>query len=143
MRKSYLLFALMSVLLILPFMGDPGSYAQVAPVRNSWLNGFWAGTGFQLSDGSTWNIRLNCSSSRNEYLIEYPSLGCGGKWILLTSDAHMAKFTETITRGLESCMNGGLIIITRIDKNHITYSYFSNPGKALEAYSTLRRIKEQ
>lgn len=139
MRTIRFFLVIMILVLSAPCLLNEDSLLSAAPHPASWLNGTWSGTGFQLSNGSTWTIRFTARYAANSFIIEYPSLSCGGNWILLSSDAHIAKFTETITRGLESCLNGGLIIITRIDNDHISYSYFSLPGKALEAFSTLRR----
>lgn len=106
----------------------------------SWIQGEWAGTGFQTDtpEVSTWTISFYADLKNNAYSISYPSLNCSGEWKLITGDAQKALFKETITDGLEYCMDGGKIIITKVDENHISYSYFF-PETELQAFSTLTK----
>lgn len=58
---------------------------------------------------------------------------------MVSATENIAQFTETITDGIMSCANGGIIIITKIDNNYITYSYFLPGTKALDSFSTLQK----
>ena len=86
-----------------------------------WLAGVWEGRGFQPSPKMTWTVRLTAENHR--YVIEYPSLRCGGKWTLIEMGENKAKFREVIDRGLERCSSGGDILIERIGEDQISYTY--------------------
>ncbi len=50
-----------------------------------WINGIWTGIGYQ-PEGAIWTIKLTADESKNEFLIEYPSLNSSGIWKLLGKD---------------------------------------------------------
>ena len=106
-----------------------------------WLKGEWSGVGLQVNIPQTWTMELIVTDKN--YEIRYPTLDCSGVWTLEGSSAHKAVFTEVVTYGFERCTNGGKIVITKIDKYHISFSYFSPKNGKLEAYSTLTNAKFQ
>lgn len=99
----------------------------VCPQSNNrtWLNGNWEGTGYQIDTNETWTMSFKAQGRR--FLIEYPSLNCGGEWQLISLNARSARFREKITRGLEQCTNTGLVVIERLSRRQIAFRY-SNPG---------------
>lgn len=107
----------------------------------SWLEGSWHGVGYQNNSG-TWSILFVARPDENFYQIDYPSLNCGGKWLLISGDENRAEFIEIIEKGQTLCLNGGKIIMTRVNETHISYSYFNPNSNQLEAFSTLIRIEE-
>ncbi|NJN77435.1 MAG: hypothetical protein HC803_03170 [Saprospiraceae bacterium] len=102
-----------------------------------WLQGEWRGIGYQLNTSGTWSIQLKVNTERAS--IAYPSLECSGNWQIVKQDKEKIELIEIITEGTDKCVNKGKLILTKIDDNHITYTYFSPFSGELEAFSTLIR----
>ena len=102
----------------------------------SWLDGEWEGLGYQLNNGGTWSIRFSGQSANNSFTIQYPSLKCGGNWMITGCNEYRAEFVEVISFGTDFCVNGGIVVLTRVDDLHIAFTYFS-PQRTLDAFSTL------
>jgi hypothetical protein len=103
----------------------------------TWMQGEWRGIGYQLNTGGTWSIHLKANKDRVS--IAYPSLECSGNWQVIKADKDRIELLETITDGTDKCVNKGKVVITKIDDNHITFTYFSPYSGELEAFSTLVR----
>ncbi|MFK7949772.1 MAG: hypothetical protein AB8G11_19435 [Saprospiraceae bacterium] len=103
----------------------------------NWLKGEWEGVGYQLNSSGSWSIQLKVNDDR--YSIAYPSLECSGNWQLQKESDMKLEFIETITKGTDKCVNKGRIVITKVDDNHVTFTYFSPYSGELEAFSTLIR----
>src|SRR3712207_2433192 len=99
-----------TIKLCLPLLLPTFLYGQP---RGGWLRGEWAGTGYQSDDDSTWAMRLTVS--KNGYVVEYPSLGCGGSWKLVSISGGRAVFRERITKGVEKCAPRGNVVIERLN----------------------------
>jgi hypothetical protein len=96
--------------------------------RGGWLRGSWEGTGYQSdSVDQTWAMRL--TAARGRYAVEYPSLGCAGRWRLLSLSRTRAVFRETITRGAERCSQGGRVVLQRLNPRQLGY-WYSHRGSA-------------
>lgn len=93
--------------------------------NRTWLNGSWEGTGYQIDNDETWTMSFKAQGGR--FLIEYPSLNCGGEWRLISINSRSARLRERITHGLEQCTNKGLVVIERLSYGQIAFRY-SNPG---------------
>lgn len=95
----------------------------VCPQRRSgsWLNGKWEGKGYQIDTDETWTMRLRTQGRK--FLIEYPSLNCGGEWKLISINSRRARFRERITRGLNECVDKGIVLIERLNGRQIAYRY--------------------
>ena len=109
--------------------------------KAAWLNGTWRGTGFQLNNSQSWSIRFTADVNNKTFKIDYGSLGCSGIWRLISANDNLAQFEETITDGMMKCANGGIIIITKIDKKFITFSYFVPGSGKLDSFSTLEKTE--
>ncbi len=133
--KGKMLFLCSVMAVWLPAFPGPAASQSTAL---SWLDGEWEGTGYQVSNGGTWTIRFSGHSENNYYAIEYPSLYCGGNWTIISGNDYRAEFVEMITAGTDVCVNGGIVILTRVDDRHIAFTYFS-PDRILDAFSTLVR----
>src|SRR5688572_12485322 len=81
--------------------------------RGGWLRGEWAGTGYQTDSNDTWAMRLTAKG--RGYTVDYPSLGCGGRWRLVSLARRRAVFSETITRGAERCAPRGRFVVERLN----------------------------
>ena len=109
--------------------------------KANWLNGTWRGTGFQLNNSGSWSIRFTADVKNKTYTIDYGTLGCSGNWRFVSANDHLAQFEEIITDGVMKCANGGIIIITKIDKKFITFSYFVPGSGKLDSFSTLEKAE--
>jgi len=66
------------------------------------LSGVWEGNGRQNS-GSEWSIKI--TAKNGNYSIEYPSLSCGGKLLLISENSCGATFREELEYGLVPCQS--------------------------------------
>ncbi len=107
----------------------------------AWMEGEWSAVGLQVNIPQTWTMELIVDGKN--YEIRYPTLECSGVWTLEGSTQNKAVFTEVVTYGFERCTNGGKIVVTKIDKFHLSFSYFSPKNGKLEAYATLTNSKFQ
>ncbi|MBN1250587.1 MAG: hypothetical protein JXA16_00515 [Bacteroidales bacterium] len=130
----------LSKLLIFIFIFTFSINTNAQKEKNAWLNGEWRGTGFQLNNSDSWSIHFIANTKKSVYEIKYSSLGCSGIWQLLSVNNHLAQFQETITEGISKCLSGGIIIITKVDNQHITFTYFTQSGK-LDSFSTLEKTE--
>lgn len=113
--------------------------AQSRNQNQSWMNGTWEGTGYQIDNNSTWTIRLTVNGNR--YRIEYPSLKCEGRWIPFKSNQSTARFREILTVGADVCANKGIVVIQRLSPRQLAYRY-QNQGEAdVSSSSILNRKK--
>jgi hypothetical protein len=65
-------------------------------------------------------------AGRRVFLIEYPSLNCGGYWKLLSINANRTRFRELLDHGQDKCSDKGLVRIERIGSQLIFL--YSNQG---------------
>ncbi len=106
-----------------------------------WLNGNWVGIGFQPSamNQKSWEINLTYNAKQG-FSINYPSFPCNGYWELMKFDQNKATFVEHLTDGLNVCQDKNVVVVTRIDDNFITVSYFFPQfTQDVVAFSTLKR----
>lgn len=100
-----------------------------------WMQGEWLSYGFQLNTSTNWSIYLKVDEKTAN--IQYPSLDCGGNWTIEKQEKNSITLIETITKGTDKCTNQGKIIITKVNAEHISFSYFSPFNNRIEAFSTL------
>ena len=98
------------------------------------LTGGWDGWGVQESGGA-WSIAVTVQGLAVE--IVYPSLNCGGVLELLWADDETARFRESLSFGLENCVDGGEVVLTSVSENHVEY-HWQLPGSG-QAWGTLHR----
>ena len=125
-----------SVIIIFVFLSIT-SFAQNN--YKSWMNGTWTGIGIQPNIAGTWQIDLSFPDSKGELLVNYPSLQCDGEWIFESQTKNRAVFKEKIIEGKDRCIDGSIIIVTRINKNYINIAWFSDYIKGIDAYSVLQK----
>ena len=136
MKQTTLFFTF----LLLSTVGVENIYAQYS--KTEWLDGTWFGVGYQANalSQNTWNINLVYNHSTKEIKIEYPTFPCGGYWKLQEASRHKAVFVEYITDGKNLCQNEGTVVVTKIDENFVTVSYFlPNLVEGVVAFSTLQK----
>ena len=119
---------------------------------SAWLNGTWEGTGYQIDDNSTWSMRLTvrgkgARSARAQstwgasYLIEYPSLKCGGRWRPISISSNTATFREILTFGQTQCADNGGVVIERLRSRQIAFRYSNQGAAKVSASAILDRKK--
>lgn len=91
--------------------------------------GSWTGMGYQLDDATTggsqfssWSIELIIGP--DTVTITYPSLECGGVWKLEQATNHASYYRETITYGLDNCMDQGLSVLSPMDNDRMRIEYY-------------------
>lgn len=106
-----------------------------------WLQGEWEGVGYQLSNGGTWTMSVTANIANYSIAIRYPSLDCGGVWMIRSSSDCSIELVEDIEYGEDKCLDGGFVVLTRVDADHVTFTYFLSGTRTMDAYATLRRIR--
>jgi hypothetical protein len=94
------------------------------------LSGVWEGYGWQ-NNGTEWSIKI--TAENGNYSIEYPSLSCGGKLLLLSENSGSATFREELEYGLSSCINLGKVELYRMEANLLKYIWYY-PNDSVGAY---------
>lgn len=103
----------------------------------AWLNGSWEGTGYQIDTNTTWTMSFRARGK--QFLIEYPSLNCRGRWKLIGVNSRRAMFRERITSGREECVDKGLVIIERLNARQIAYRFSYAGTTQVSASAILNR----
>ena len=107
--------------------------------RGAWLGGRWEGTGYQMDTDSTWTMVLTARGRK--FLIEYPSLDCGGEWRLLSINSRRATFREHITRNREACADRGRVVVEKLSRRQVAYRYSHRGASDVSASAILNRKK--
>lgn len=132
MRKNLVVLGLLLFL---------ASTAAAQRSSKSWLRGSWEGTGYQTDDNTTWAMKLTGVKSkrgRRTFKIDYPSLNCGGRWQLLSSNQNVARFRELLDHGADKCSDKGSVLIER--KGAQLVFLYTNPGsREITASAILNR----
>lgn len=103
------------------------------------LNGVWGGEAIQ-DDNSRWTIKL--SIQPESYVIDYPTLKCGGMMELVKENLDSLVFREVLTYGTNRCYNNGKTVLIKANDNKIRYYwYFENNGRKA-AFAELSRQGE-
>lgn len=85
--------------------------------------GVWEGDGSQV--GGQWTIRIELTTEN--YLIEYPSLDCGGTLTLLESSENRLLFREGITFG-SGCVDDGFVELVDDTIDTLNFNWYFNQG---------------
>jgi hypothetical protein len=102
-----------------------------------WLVGHWIGVGYQINFGNSWTMALDVGNN-GETIIEYPSIPCNGVWIMRSAKRDKAVFQEIIEQK-SICSDKGQVVVTKVDDNHITFTYFREGESIANCFSTLVR----
>jgi hypothetical protein len=135
--KILLALSLLALLSLNASAQTAKSKKQHSPI---WMTGTWVGTGYQTDDKSTWTMLLRAHSGT--YSISYPSLKCGGKWVLRSLRNRQAIFAERLNYGIDQCQNNGRVTIQRLNNKQLMFIY-RNPGeREVTASAVLNRAME-
>ncbi len=123
------------------FIQVQSSFSQVA--KTKWLEGTWIGEGYQPGalNQKTWEINLIYDNQKKEININYPTFPCSGYWKLVKANKNKAEFVEYITEGQTLCVKEEKVVVTKINEEYITVSYFIAEYDGVAAFSTLRKKK--
>ncbi len=106
----------------------------------NWMQGKWEGTGYQISDKSTWAMSLTVTGTT--YSIDYPSLKCGGEWRIVSMNSETATFTERLTYGKENCQDDGNVVVERLSDSQLAFRW-TFPGELeVDASAILNRARK-
>jgi hypothetical protein len=97
--------------------------------------GVWEGTGKQ-DNNSVWTIKV--AIKPNKYRIDYPSLNCGGVLEFVKEIDKSVMFKETLTYGVDKCINHGTTFLTIETKGKALFDWFY-PNGSPGAEGTLMR----
>jgi hypothetical protein len=105
--------------------------------KNSWIFGTYEGKGYQTDSDTNWTVGFKIQG--NKYVIEYPSLKCGGEWKLISINGKEARFRERINYGLEECTNNSLVVVQRLSNKQILLLYRNQGSNEVIASVILNR----
>jgi hypothetical protein len=118
--------------------GDSNSQSQTSdPATREWLNGVWAGDGYQTDTKTRWAVRLTVRD--DTYSIDYPDIPCKGAWKLIEKNSQSASFTEVITEGLDQCRNNSHVMVEKLNASEITCRYANQGSRTVIATVVLKR----
>lgn len=101
---------------------------------SAWLQGAWGGSGTQY-DGTVWTFTY--VNANGKHTVEYPSVGCGGRWEPIKITATEATFTEIITHG-KTCISNGRVVVTETADGDLNMKWYY-VGDIIGATAIVRR----
>lgn len=104
--------------------------------------GIWQGSGKQ-DNNSNWTIKATINP--DHYLIDYPSLNCGGTLELIKENDTSLVFREVLTYGLNGCYNHGKTVLIKVTDDTLRYYWYHENGgrKAAAGKLTRQTVSEQ
>jgi hypothetical protein len=105
--------------------------------KSAWIYGTWEGTGYQIDTDTTWTMRFSIKG--NKYVIDYPSLKCGGEWKLISINSKEARFRERINYGKDDCVNNGLVVVQRLSNRQVVFLYSNAGSSEITASAVINR----
>jgi Family of unknown function (DUF5675) len=99
--------------------------------------GTWRGNATQPG-GATQNWSVVMTLNKNNYSIDFPSLGCGGTLSYIRKDGNAYIFSEGLTYGTTKCLLGVSVRFTLTGTTTMSWEEIDASGTAL-AYGTLTR----
>ncbi|HCO68143.1 MAG TPA: hypothetical protein DIT04_10380 [Dysgonomonas sp.] len=92
--------------------------------NKSKLDGIWTGYGYQFDIAESWEMILSCNTKKNEFTIDYPYLGCSGKWKLGKEKGTVFEFEEILEYGHDVCLDSVKVVIELLDNNTLNANFF-------------------
>jgi hypothetical protein len=129
--------SLMRTFFLLSFVLIAATAAAGQSKSQAWLKGTWEGTGYQIDDKTTWEMKLTARGAR--YSIEYPSLNCGGRWQLLSINSSRARFREILNHGQDKCADQGTVLVQRLSRKQVVFLYAYQGTREISASAVLTR----
>ena len=127
----------MRTFFLLSFVLIAATAAAGQSKSQAWLKGTWEGTGYQIDDKTTWEMKLTARGAR--YSIEYPSLNCGGRWQLLSINSSRARFREILNHGQDKCADQGTVLVQRLSRKQVVFLYAYQGTREISASAVLTR----
>ena len=98
--------------------------APMDPVLDA--GGSWHGVGIQTGE-IHWPLEVTLSADTSA--IRYPSFGCEGAWVPLNVTDRGLIAIERIDIGLDTCSNGGVVRVSVLDEDRLSYVWFDAAGE--------------
>lgn len=105
------------------------------------LFGVWRGSAYQPDVKEGWDIKVTHMEGDQNYIIDYPSIGCGGYWHLINSNARLLTFKEELTYGRGTCNDGGTIVLEMTNDHNFKYKFYYPDKNTLNASGHLYKEK--
>lgn len=103
------------------------------------LNGRWKGTIYRFTTKEDLPVEFRGNTATGRFTVSYPLKECRGEWEIVRIDSLSYHFQETITKGGDSCIQGGRIVLSFFKKGQYQYSYYWPNEKTLNASGILFR----
>lgn len=117
------------------------NHAQTQRIK--WADGQWAGTAWQPGFGDfTMTLKVD-PEAEIPFVVDYSSLNCGGHYTLQKVAEGTLWLRQDLEYGTVSCVDQVTIALTRLDRDHITFSYWFPGSKEVGGFSTLTRVNEK
>ena len=120
--------------------GNPNQKVELKTVENEdlqWLEGSWEGEGYQSDTRTTWLVKL--TAREGTYLINYPTIPCGGKWILANHHSRGASFDELINQGTDRCDKNDHVMMEKVSDSEISCKYTRAKSRVVIATAVLTK----
>ena len=132
MINKFKLFTVIAVTALLTACGGGG---DSAPPFISSNYGTWSGT-LQQDARSTLSATITLAPSG--YDIDYrPLSNCYGQLILVSESSADAVFTERITFGVQNCITGGKVVLSKAASNALDFKWYDPLTNALRVVGYL------
>lgn len=128
------LYTSLTAFLFLSFMPSTASKDKA---EQNWLIGTWKGEGLQI-DGAKWDIVLTYNSSK-KVEIDYPTLGCSGKWKSVSTEGALTIFKEKLSTGKDKCDKGVTIKLYKVTNSEVRVDFYVPKITASIASGTLKK----
>lgn len=118
-------------------IANPPTESKSPDDNLNWLEGEWAGEGYQSDTRTTWTVRL--SVRNGSFAIEYPNIPCSGSWNLTNKHSRGASFTEYITQGTDRCVQNERVMIEKVSDSEISCKYVHAGSREVVATAVLTK----
>lgn len=109
------------------------------PSADDRLIGVWTGEAYQFDIDEGWDMVFRYNKKEKKYSIQYPSLGCGGDWILEQGSNNKFQFRELLSEGFEICNDRGKVELIWENPDKIAFFYYWPDDGVLNASGYLYR----
>jgi curved DNA-binding protein CbpA len=106
------------------------SEKSISELNKKWLNGEFSAIIEQFDINEKWSMKLRINNEKDNlgndiqiFNIDYPSLDCGGEWIIVSETTNKVEFKEKLTYGYASCIDSGNVIIEKKGKQFFISFY--------------------
>lgn len=103
-------------------------------------NNKWDGLCYQEDMDTHWILELN-KVSKKIFKVSYPTIPCAGTWTIEKKSKNRIILKEVITENVKSCVPVNKVILTKIDNNYYSVSYFTVTSNNIYAFGYIEKVK--